>query len=173
MRSKEFNINEAEGEYNGVYHQTVDIVRDEPGEYNFCYDCKLVSTTLGEIEVEDQDETTVVCPRCGSEAYFEASDEEIDKYQVEEDIIIDEHELVWAKTKKGPTMKWRCLSGPRKGRVVPKVIDCSEPIDVAQRARMKVTRARTKIRQARKAKRTKRINPTSRLVRMLNKIKKH
>lgn len=85
---------------------------------------------------------------------------------------LDEHELVWAKTKKGPTMKWRCTTGVRKGRVVPAVIDCSQPIDVAQRARMKVTRARTKIKQARKAKKTKRVNPTSRLVRMLNKIKK-
>lgn len=90
-----------------------------------------------------------------------------------EETELDEHELVWAKTKKGPTMKWRCLSGQRKGRVVPAVIDCSQPIDVAQRARMKVTRANTKIRQARKAKKTKRVNPTSRLVRMLNKIKKH
>lgn len=90
-----------------------------------------------------------------------------------EETELDEHELVWAKTKKGPTMKWRCLSGQRKGRVVPAVIDCSQPIDVAQRARMKLTRANTKIRQARKAKKTKRVNPTSRLVRMLNKLKKH
>jgi hypothetical protein len=89
-----------------------------------------------------------------------------------EDTDVTEHELVWAKSKKGPVMKWRCLSGQRKGRVVPKVIDCSKPIDVAQRARMKVTRANTKIRAARKAKKTKRVNPYSRMVRNLNKSKK-
>jgi len=86
--------------------------------------------------------------------------------------FLPEHELVWAKSKSGPKMKWRCTTGLRQGRVVPAVIDCSQPIDVAQRARMKLTRANTKIRQARKAKKTKRVNPTSRLIRMLNAIKK-
>ena len=89
-----------------------------------------------------------------------------------EDNGLNEHELVWAKSKKGPVMKWRCTTGQRQGRVVPHVLDCSQPIDLAKRAKMKVTRANTKLKQARKAKKTKRVNPTSRLIRMLNAIKK-
>jgi hypothetical protein len=90
--------------------------------------------------------------------------------------FITEHEMVWthrkvtAKTGK-PVMKWRCTSGPRKGRVVPKVTDCSSQPDAAQRERMKTTRARTKIPQARRAKRTKKINTASRLIARLNKLR--
>jgi len=88
----------------------------------------------------------------------------------EEDL--DEHELVWAKSKRGPVMKWRCKSGMRKGRIVPAVIDCSKPIDIKARERMKLTRKNTSRAQARKAKKTKRVNPYSRLVKMLNRAKK-
>jgi hypothetical protein len=90
--------------------------------------------------------------------------------------FIAEHELVWtrrrvtARTAK-PVMKWRCTSGPRKGRVVPHVTDCSDQPDAAQRERMKTTRARTKLPQARRTKRTKRINPVSRLIARLNKLR--
>ena len=86
--------------------------------------------------------------------------------------FLPEHELVWAKSKSGPKMKWRCTTGLRQGRVVPAVIDCSQPIDVAQRARMKLTRANTKIRQARKAKKTKRVNPASKILARLNALTK-
>jgi len=48
------------------------------------------------------------------------------------------------------------------------VADCSAAPDIAQAQRMKKTRARTKVRQARKTKRTKRINPVSRLIQRLN-----
>jgi len=65
-------------EYNGKLHKSVDytVEHDDP---SFCYDCKLVSTTHGEIDTE-HDEADVVCPRCGSQAYVEASPEEMDKY---------------------------------------------------------------------------------------------
>ena len=64
--------------YEGDLHPSIDMTRDDD-ELNFCYDCKLISYTLGEIDT-DNDETDVVCPRCGSLAYFVASDEEIAKY---------------------------------------------------------------------------------------------
>jgi hypothetical protein len=67
-----------ESEYTGKLHPSIDITRDVD-EPNFCYDCKLISNTIGEID-NDSDETDVVCPRCGSEAYVEASPEEIEKY---------------------------------------------------------------------------------------------
>jgi hypothetical protein len=42
---------------------------------------------------------------------------------------------------------------------------------MAQSQRMKKTRAKTKVRQARRTKRTKRINPASRLAARLNKYR--
>ena len=85
---------------------------------------------------------------------------------------LEEHELVWAKTKRGPVMKWRCKSGMRKGRVVPAIIDCSKPIDIKARERMKLTRKNTQRAAARKSKKTKRVNPYSRLAKMLNKSRR-
>lgn len=85
--------------------------------------------------------------------------------------FVTEHRLVWKRSPNGGvTMRWRCETGPRAGRTVPRVKDCSEPYNVAQAQRMKKTRSRTKVRQARKAKRTKRINPSSKLTQRLNRI---
>jgi hypothetical protein len=90
--------------------------------------------------------------------------------------FVTEHQMVWTRRKvtarsAKPVMKWRCTAGPRKGRVVPKVTDCGDQPNVKARERMKTTRARTKVRQARRAKRTKRINPVSRLIQRLNKYR--
>lgn len=84
--------------------------------------------------------------------------------------FITEHRMVWkrnARTGK-VTLNWRCETGPRANRTVPQVSDCSAAPDFAQAQRMKKTRARTKVRQARKTRRTKRVNPKSKLVRLLN-----
>ena len=67
-------------------------------------------------------------------------------------------------------MKWRCDTGPRAGRIVPKPADCGGAIDVAKRAKMKKTRARTKVRAARRAKKTKRLNVASKIMQSLNKF---
>jgi len=85
--------------------------------------------------------------------------------------FVTEHRLVWrrnARTGK-VTLSWRCEGGPRNNRTVPNVSDCSKAPDMAQSQRMKKTRAKTKIRQARRTKRTKRVNPQSRLAARLNK----
>ena len=83
--------------------------------------------------------------------------------------FITEHRMVWKRTKSGGLkLRWRCETGPRAGRTVPAVKDCSGAPDVAQAQRMKTTRQRTKIRQARKAKKTKRVNPASKLMQRLN-----
>lgn len=87
--------------------------------------------------------------------------------------FITEHRMVWKRSSKGKVaLKWRCETGPRAGRTVPTVKDCSAAPDVAQAQRMKTTRQRTKIRQARKSKKTKRINPVSRLIQRLNRAVK-
>ena len=77
---------------------------------------------------------------------------------------------VFARSGKGNvTMKYRCDSGPRKGRIVAKPADCGGAVDPAKRAQMKKTRARLGSRMARKARRTKRTNPASIALRRLNK----
>jgi len=84
--------------------------------------------------------------------------------------FITEHQRIFKK-KSGTgrvSMKWRCGSGPRKGRVVADPSQCSAAPDIARSAQMKRTRARTAVRQARKTKRTKRLNPASKLAAQLN-----
>jgi hypothetical protein len=84
--------------------------------------------------------------------------------------FITEHRLVFKKSPKGKlTMRWRCETGPRKGRTVPDVKQCSASPDIKKAAKMKQTRKRTKVAQARKTKKTKRVNPMSRTAAMLNK----
>jgi len=68
--------------------------------------------------------------------------------------------------------KFRCSSGPRAGRVVSDLAQCSEHPNPARAAKMKLTRARTKIRAAKRAKKTKRVNPFSKLIQALNKARK-
>lgn len=70
------------------------------------------------------------------------------------------------------SQKFTCTSGPRAGKRVSSISQCFAPIDVAKKIQMTKTRAKTKVRQARKAKRTKRIDPSSILTSMLNKARK-
>jgi hypothetical protein len=69
------------------------------------------------------------------------------------------------------SMKWRCEGGPRKGRVVADPNQCSASLDREKSSKMKLTRAKTKVRQARKTKRTKRLNPAAKLAAQLNKYR--
>jgi hypothetical protein len=91
--------------------------------------------------------------------------------------FIPEHELVWGRSnvttrRSKPKLRWRCTTGQRAGRVVSNVADCDKPLNVAKRAKMKRTRANTKIQQARRSSRTKNINTGSRLIAQLNKPKR-
>jgi len=89
---------------------------------------------------------------------------------ITEEETLAEFKRAFKRTKSGtPKLRFRCPSGPRKNRVVSKPSDCFKAPNPAQAAKMRVTRKRTGIRQARKAKRTKRVNPFSKLVRQLNK----
>jgi len=88
--------------------------------------------------------------------------------------FVTEHRLVFKRNARTGRLilAWRCESGPRANRTVPHVADCGKAPDVAQAQRMKKTRARTKVRQARRTKRTKRINPASKLATRLNILRK-
>jgi len=71
--------------------------------------------------------------------------------------------------KSGTTkMKFRCSSGPRASRQVSHPSKCHAPMDVAKAQKMKTTRARTGVQQARRAQRTKTINTASVLANKLN-----
>lgn len=70
------------------------------------------------------------------------------------------------------TQKFTCGSGPRAGRRVSSLAQCFAPVDIAKRIQMKKTRAKTKTRQARRAKFTKRVDPSSLLTKILNKARK-
>ena len=90
--------------------------------------------------------------------------------------FLPEHEIVWsrsgdpkANTGMALKLKWRCTSGLKKGRIVPDISTCGTPKDMDKANRMKRTRANTKIRQARRASKTKRVSPSSKLLALLNK----
>jgi hypothetical protein len=92
---------------------------------------------------------------------------------VTEAILLKEVEVVWGRSK--PTarggnlkLKFRCTSGFRKGRQVSHPSKCSDHPDMAAAQRMKTTRARTKVQQARRTQRTKTINTASVLANKLN-----
>lgn len=87
--------------------------------------------------------------------------------------IIQEQELcearmTWARKGNKIVRKFRCTSGPRKGRVVADPSQCSKPIDIKKRMKFKQTKARLGSRMARKSRKTKRINPASKALRRLN-----
>jgi len=77
---------------------------------------------------------------------------------------VGKHDARGGKTK----LKFRCSTGPRSGRQVSHPSKCHQPMDVAQAQRMKTTRARTGVQQARRAQRTKSINTASVLANRLN-----
>ena len=85
------------------------------------------------------------------------------------DSPVVEAKLVWARKGKQLTRKFRCTVGKRAGRVVSKPSQCSAPIDLKKRFTLRRTKAIKGARMARKARRTKKFNPASRMVAKLNK----
>ena len=88
---------------------------------------------------------------------------------IEEIETVTEARIVWRKT--GNTIKRavRCTGGRRKGRVVSNAGQCSAPLDMKKRLVLKRTKAKMGKRLTLKARRTKRMNPTSKRVAKLNK----
>jgi hypothetical protein len=85
--------------------------------------------------------------------------------------VISEAKLVFARRGKSVTKKFRCTVGPRKGRTVANMSQCSAPIDLKKRFVLKKTKAALGSRMAKKAQRTKRMNPASKIVAKLNKAR--
>ena len=57
---------------------------------------------------------------------------------------------------------FRCASGPRQGKRVSSLTQCVQSVNPEKIRQMTLTRAKTGVRQARKAKRTKKVDPASR-----------
>lgn len=79
-----------------------------------------------------------------------------------------EARMTWARQGNKIVRKYRCTSGPRKGRVVGSADQCSKPIDVKKRITFNKTKATQGARMRRKAGRTRRVNPASRRLKGLN-----
>ncbi len=89
--------------------------------------------------------------------------------QIDEIIAPLVEKQIWARSGKKVVRKYRCTSGQRKGRIVSRIGQCFAAPNVKAKIRMKKTRARLGSRMARKARRTKRVNPASIRVQKLNK----
>ena len=80
-----------------------------------------------------------------------------------------EEGMAWAKRGNKVVRKFRCTSGKRKSRIVSSPAQCFAAPDIKKRIKLKMTKARLGARMARKAKKTKRVNPASRRIAALNK----
>lgn len=72
------------------------------------------------------------------------------------------------KGSKGLKRKFRCTSGPRKGRVVSDPATCMKPIDVAKRIKAKQSRPKFKSKASYARKRTMRTNPLTKAIKSRN-----
>ena len=75
---------------------------------------------------------------------------------------------IWGRRGSTTVRKYRCTSGMRKGRIVATAAQCFAAPDIKKRIRLKMTKMRLGARMARKAKKTKRVNPASKRVAALN-----
>ena len=87
------------------------------------------------------------------------------------DEILDEKQI-WGRKGNQVVRKYRCTSCRRRGRIVSNPAQCFKAIDVKKRMTLKRTKAKMGTRMARRAQRTKRINPASRRLKNLNRRRK-
>jgi|TARA_B110000908_G_scaffold150899_1_gene185253 hypothetical protein len=85
--------------------------------------------------------------------------------------VISEAKVVFAKRGNSVARKFRCTVGPRKGRVVANPGQCAAPINLKKRFILKRTKNAKGARMNKKAQRTKRLSPASRIVARLNKAR--
>ena len=76
--------------------------------------------------------------------------------------------MAWGKRGNKVVRKFRCTSGRRKSGGVSSPAQCFAAPDIKKRMKLKMTTARLGARMARKAKKTKRVNPASKRVAALN-----
>jgi len=74
---------------------------------------------------------------------------------------MNETKQIWGRKGSALVRKYRCSGGKRHGRIVSSPTACHAAPNVKRSAQMKITRARLGKVMARRAKRTKRVNPAS------------
>lgn len=88
------------------------------------------------------------------------------------DIILDEGKSnAWGKSGNKLVRKYRCTFGPRKGRVMSSPAACNRPINLRKSTSLKKTKASKAGSIKAKTSITKRTNPVSRRLRVVNKPK--
>tara|TARA_X000000950_G_scaffold286722_1_gene396461 strand:- start:11008 stop:11319 length:312 start_codon:yes stop_codon:yes gene_type:complete len=75
---------------------------------------------------------------------------------------------IFGKYKQSIKRRFRCQSGPRKGRIVADPSTCTKPINIRKRQQFKATRQKLNTIQSKRATYTKKYNPTSKIVKKLN-----
>ena len=86
--------------------------------------------------------------------------------------VVEAISTVFGRGKNTIKRKFRCTSGPRKGRVVSDPATCNKPIDVAKRIRAKATRAKKPGIAAFKRGRTMRSSPITKILKRVNPLRK-
>lgn len=81
--------------------------------------------------------------------------------------IINERQ-VWARSGKQVVRKYRCSSGPRKGKVVSTATQCYANPNMKKSAKLKLTKARLGKTMIKRSNKTKRTNPSSKHLSVLN-----
>jgi len=82
---------------------------------------------------------------------------------------LEEAKLVYARKGKQIVRKYRCSAGRLAGKTVSNPSACFKPVDIKKRFVLAKTKAKMGARMSRKANRTKRVNPASRMLKTLNK----
>lgn len=85
--------------------------------------------------------------------------------------IVSEAKVIFRARSGKVTRAFRCTVGPRKGRPVSHPSQCAAPINLKKRFVLRRTRAAKGARMMKKAQRTKRLNPASRIAARLNKAR--
>ena len=85
--------------------------------------------------------------------------------------IVAEAKVIFRKRGNKVKRAFRCTVGPRKGRPVQNPQQCAAPINLKKRFVLRRTRAQKGARMMKKAQRTKRLSPASRIVARLNKAR--
>lgn len=89
-----------------------------------------------------------------------------------EEFLAESATMAWGKVGNKVVKRYRCMTGPRQGRLVSTPGGCATRVDPKKRIQMKKLMAKMGNRIARKAKRTKRVNPVSKRVASRNKTMK-
>jgi len=83
-------------------------------------------------------------------------------------VEIFEATRAWGKSKSGPTYKYRCTTGPRKGQLRASAAACMAPINIKKSQQFKATKRAKGQTIKIKTSRTKRTNPVSKRVARMN-----